>query len=44
MDQITADMRAPGEKREIIFDDVIITSVPRVWRDYGIEPWPTSPI
>jgi hypothetical protein len=44
MDQITADMRAAGEKREIIFDDVIITGVPRVCRDYGIEPWPTGPL
>jgi hypothetical protein len=43
-DQITAAMRAAGEKREIIFDDVIITGVPRRWRDYGIEPWPTSPV
>jgi hypothetical protein len=37
-------LREQGEKREIIFDDVIITGVPRHWRDYGIEPWPTSPV
>jgi hypothetical protein len=43
-DQITADMRAAGEKREIIFDDVIITGVPRLGRDEGTDPWPTSPL
>jgi hypothetical protein len=43
-DQITADMRAAGEKREIIFDEVIITGVPRPGRDAGIEPWPTSSV
>jgi len=31
-DQITADMRAQGERREILYD-VIITGVPRSGRD-----------
>jgi hypothetical protein len=43
-DQIICDMRAKGEKREIVFDDVIITGVPRPGRDEGIDPGPTSPL
>jgi hypothetical protein len=41
--QITADIRAAGELREILYD-VIITGVPRIPRDQGIEPWPTSSV
>jgi hypothetical protein len=42
-DQIVADMRAAGETREVLCD-WIVTGVPRPWRDFGIEPWPTSAV
>jgi hypothetical protein len=31
--RISAEMRAAGERREVIFDDAIITGVPRAGRD-----------
>jgi hypothetical protein len=42
-DEITVDMRARGELREILYD-WIITGVPRVPRDVEIDPWSTSPV
>jgi hypothetical protein len=43
--RISAEMRAAGERREVIFDDVIITGVPRAGRDdLVLERWPTGPV
>jgi hypothetical protein len=37
-----AALRQQGETREVLFEDVITTGVPRPGRDDNVDPWPTS--